>query len=104
MKIKKDFTFEKATSKLKEELSSHIKVKLKSNIINSNKKWIDVDQSIFVGIRVFFHSDGVSSITYVPSFFARMIFGGLIASLFFSSDRTKLKNKIESFLISEYYE
>jgi|TARA_B110000285_G_C15092382_1_gene599860 hypothetical protein len=104
MNIKNDFTIEKAVEKLKGELSSHIKVKLRRNVINSDKKWIDIDQNAFVGIRVSFYSDGVSTIKYVPNFFARIVFGGLISGLFHSSSRTKLKNQIESFLISEYYE
>tara|TARA_B110000211_G_scaffold224548_1_gene275719 strand:+ start:912 stop:1226 length:315 start_codon:yes stop_codon:yes gene_type:complete len=104
MNIKNDFTIEKAVEKLKGELSSHIKVELRTNVINRDKKWIDVDKNAFVGIRVSFYSDGISSISYVPNFFARMIFGGLIGGLFHSSSRTELKNKIESFLISEYYE
>ena len=104
MTIKNDFTIEKAVEKLKEELSSHITIKLRTNVLNSDKKWIDIDKNAFVGIRVSFYSDGVSSIKYVPNFFARMIFGGLISGLFHSSSRTELKNQIEAFLISEFYE
>ena len=104
MKIKSNFTIESAAEKLRKELSSHITVTVRTNIIDSNKKWLDIDKDAFVGVRVSFYSDQVSSLTYVPNFFARMFFGGLISGIFHHSSRTEFKNKIETFLNSEFYE
>ena len=74
MKIKSTFTIETAAEKLRKELSSHISVTLRKNLLNSEKKWLDIDKNSFVGVRVTFYSDQVSSVTYVPNFFARMFF------------------------------
>jgi len=104
MKIKSNFTIEAAAEKLKKELSSHIKVTVRTNLIDSNKKWLDIDKDAFVGIRVSFYSDDVSSITYVPNFFARAFFGGLISGIFHHSARSAFKKQIETFLVSEFYE
>ena len=103
MKIKNNFTIESAAEKLRKELSSHITVTIRKNIIDNNKKWLDIDKDAFVGIRVTFYSDRLISTTYVPNFFARMIFGGFIGSLFHHSERSYFKNQIESFLFSEFY-
>ena len=89
--------------KLRKELSSHITVTVRKNLIDSNKKWLDIDKDAFVGIRVTFYADGVRSTTYVPNFFARMIFGGFIGGLFHHSARSSFKRQIESFLLSEFY-
>jgi|TARA_B110000908_G_C10208941_1_gene429196 hypothetical protein len=104
MKIKNDFTIETAAEKLKKELSSHIKITVRKNVINNDKKWLDIDKDSFVGIRVSFFGDGVNCITYVPNFFARAFFGGIISGIFHHSSRTKFKKQIETFLISEFYE
>jgi hypothetical protein len=104
MKIKSNFTIESAAEKLRKELSSHITVTVRTNIIDSNKKWLDIDKDAFVGIRVSFYADGVSSLTYVPNFFARMFFGGLISGIFHHSSRAAFKKQIETFLMSEFYE
>lgn len=104
MKIKSNFTFESAAEKLRKELSSHITVTVRSNIIDSNKKWLDIDKDAFVGVRATFYPDGVRLITYVPNFFARTFFGGLISGIFHHSSRTEFKKKIEVFLNSEFYE
>ena len=104
MKIKSNFTIESAAEKLRKELSSHITVTVRKNLIDSNKKWLDIDKDSFVGIRVSFYADGVSSITYVPSFVARMFFGGLISGIFHHSARSAFKKQIETFLMSEFYE
>jgi hypothetical protein len=103
MNIKSNFTIESAAEKLRKELSSHITVTVRKNLIDSNKKWLDIDKDAFVGIRVTFYADGVRSITYVPNFFARMIFGGFIGGLFHHSARSSFKRQIESFLLSEFY-
>jgi hypothetical protein len=104
MKIKSNFTIESAAEKLRKELSSHITVTVRKNLIDSNKKWLDIDKDAFVGIRVSFYADGVGSITYVPSFVARMFFGGLISGIFHHSARSAFKKQIETFLMSEFYE
>jgi hypothetical protein len=104
MKIKSNFTIESAAEKLRKELSSHIKITVRKNLVNSDKKWLDIDKDAFVGIRVSFYADEVSSITYVPNFFARAFFGGIISGIFHHNSRAKFKNQIESFLISEFYE
>ena len=49
MKIKNDFTIETAAEKLKKELSSHIKITVRKNVINNDKKWLDIDKDSFVG-------------------------------------------------------
>ena len=104
MKIKSSFTIESAAEKLRNELSSHITVTVRSNIIDSSKKWLDIDKDAYVGIRVSFYADGVSSLTYVPNFFARMFFGGLISGVFHHSSRSAFKKQIETFIINEFYE
>jgi len=104
MKIKSTFTIEDAAAKLRQELSSHIAVIVRSNIIDNRKKWLDIDKDAFVGVRVTFFADQPSLMTYVPNFFARMFFGGLISGLFHYKARQDFKKKIESFLISEFYE
>jgi len=104
MKIKSNFTIESVAEKLRKELSSHITVTVRKNLIDSNKKWLDIDKDTFVGVRVTFYSDGVSSETYVPNFFARMFFGGIIGGIFHHRARSAFKKQIETFLNSEFYE
>ena len=104
MKIKDTFLIESAAEKLKSELSSHIKVTLRKNPLNKDKKWPDIDKGIFVGVRVTFLPDGIACFTYVPSFLARMFFGGLISGVFYYQSRKELKQRIESYLLSEFYE
>jgi hypothetical protein len=104
MKIKSNFTIESAAEKLKNELSSHINVTVRKNIVDSNKKWLDIDKDAFVGLRVTFHLDGIRSVSYIPNFFARAFFGGLISGLFYHSARSAFKKQIETFLYSEFYE
>lgn len=104
MKIKSNFTIETAAEKLRKELSTHITVTVRTYIFDSNKKWLDIDKDAFVGVKVSFYADQVSLLTYVPNFFARMFFGGLIGGIFHHSSRTEFKNKIETFLNSEFYE
>lgn len=104
MKIKSNFTIEAAAEKLRDELSSHISVTVRKNLIDSNKKWLDIDKDAFVGVRVTFYSDGVKSLTYVPNFFARMFFGGFIGGIFHHSSRSTFKKQIETFLNAEFYE
>ncbi len=48
MKIKSNFTIESAAEKLRKELSSHITVTVRKNLIDSNKKWLDIDKDAFV--------------------------------------------------------
>ncbi len=104
MKIKSDFTIESAAEILKAELSSHISVTVRKNLINSDKKWLDIDKDAFVGLRVTFYHDGISIVTYVPNFFARMFFGGIIGGIFHHNSKAAFKSQIESFLNSEFYE
>ncbi|GEM_PF-4716978 len=104
MRIKNNFTIESAASKLNSELASHIKVIVRTNLIDSNRKWLDIDKDAFVGVRVTFYADQPSLVTYVPNFFARMFFGGLISGLFHYKARQDFKKNIERFLISEFYE
>ena len=104
MKIKDGFTIESAVNKIRSDLSTHIKIVLRENLLNRNKKWIDIDKNAVVGLRVTFYSEGVLITTYVPNFFARMIFGGLIGGLFHLGARNKFKDQIESYLYSEFYE
>ena len=104
MKIKDTFTFENAAEILRKELSSHINVIVRSNILDSNKKWFDIDKSSFVGVRVTFYSDRPLVVSYVPNFFARAFFGGLISGIFHHGARSEFKRQIEQFIISEFYQ
>lgn len=104
MKIKQNFTIESAADKLKNELSSHISVSVRKNLLDSNRKWLDIDKDAFIGIRVTFYSDGVNAVTYVPNFFARAFFGGLISFIFFNRSSNAFRKQIEAFLLSEFYE
>jgi hypothetical protein len=104
MKIKSNFTIESAAEKLRNVLATNISVTLRTNIIDSNKKWLDIDKDAFVGIRVSFYNEGVLCLTYVPNFFARTFFGGLISGIFHHSSRSAFKKQIETYLIAEFYE
>lgn len=104
MKIKTNFTIESAAEKLRKELSSNITITVRKNLIDGNKKWLDIDKDAFVGVRVTFYSDKVSSVTYVPNFFARAFFGGIISGIFHYGSRANFQKQIESFLMSEFYE
>ncbi len=48
MKLKNNFSIEIAAEKLKSELSSHISVKICSNIVNRNYKWLEIEKDMFV--------------------------------------------------------
>jgi hypothetical protein len=104
MQIKSDFTIHNAVSKLRQELSSHIAVIHRTNIFDKSIQWIDVDKNAFVGVRVYFYLDQPLVTTYVPNFFARIFFGGLISGIFHHGARAEFKNQIEPFVISEFYE
>jgi hypothetical protein len=104
MKIKNTFSIERAAEELRKELSSHIKVIVRSNIIDSNKKWLDIDKDTYVGLRVTFYADQPLVNTYVPNILARAFFGRWISLIFHYRSRTEFKNQIKQFLISEFYE
>lgn len=104
MKIKSTFTIEDAAEKLKKELSSHITVTIRKNLIDSNKKWLEIDKDAYVGVKVTFYHDSVLCLSYVPNFFARAFFGGIISGIFHNSSRAKFEKAIETFLISEFYD
>lgn len=104
MKIKSTFTIEDAAEKLKKELSSQITVTIRKNLIDSNKKWLDIDKDAYVGLRVTFYHDSLSCTSYIPNLFARAFFGGLISGIFHHSSRAKFEKAIEAFLISEFYD
>jgi hypothetical protein len=104
MKIKSNFSIESAAEKLRKELSTHINVTIRKNLIDGNKKWLDIDKDAFVGVRVTFYPDGVRSVTYLPNIFARAFFGGLIGGIFHHNSRAKFQKQIESFLLTEFYD
>jgi hypothetical protein len=104
MKLKSNFIIEAAAEKLKKELFTYIAVTVRSNIIDSNKKWLDVDKDTFVGVRVTFYAEHPLLITYVPNFAARVFFGGIVSGVFHHSARNDFKKQIETFLILEFYE
>ncbi len=102
MKLKNNFSIEIAAEKLKSELSSHISVKICSNIVNRNYKWLEIEKDMFVGVKVYFFENQIKSVGIVPNFFARMMFGGL-GRLFHLGSRSKFQKQIEDFLIDEFY-
>jgi hypothetical protein len=104
MQIKNNFTFESAVEKLRKELSTHITVTIRKNLIDGDKKWLEIDKDAFVGVRVTFYPDGVNAVSYVPNFFARAFFGGIIGGIFHHNSRADFKKQIELFLMSEFYE
>jgi hypothetical protein len=103
MKIKPQFTIHQAVEVLRHELSSHIKVIPRKNIFDKSLQWIDVDKNAFVGVRVYFYLDQPLVDTYVPNFFARMFFGGLISGIFHHAARSEFKDQIERFIKTEFY-
>lgn len=104
MKLKQGVTLSSVQKKLKKELSSHINVKLRSNPINKNVKWIEVNKDSFVGVRIFLKDNELRLGTNIPSFFARVFFGGIISGIFHSGSRRDFKQKIDDFLVSEFYD
>jgi hypothetical protein len=104
MKIKDNFTIESAAEVLKRELSSYIKVTVRTNLLDSEKKWIDIEKDSFVGLRVTFHYEGIDCRTFVPGFFARMFFGGIISGIFHHNSRNDFKKQVGEFIISKFYE
>ncbi len=104
MKLKQDVTLTGVQEKLRKELSSHINVKLCSNPINKNLKWIEANKDSFVGVRIFLKDNDLRLDTHIPGFFARAFFGGIISGIFHHGSRRDFKQKISDFLISEFYE
>lgn len=104
MKLKQGVTLTSVQEKLRNELSSHINVKLCSNPINKNLKWIEANKDSFVGVRIFLKDNDLRIAKHIPGFFARAFFGGIISGIFHHGLRRDFKQKITDFLISEFYE
>lgn len=104
MKLKQGVTLVSVQETLRKELSSHINVKLCSNPINKNVKWIEANKDSFVGVRIFLKDNELRLDTHIPGFFARMFFGGIISGIFHSGSRRAFKQKINDFLLSEFYD
>ncbi|MDG1714817.1 hypothetical protein [Lacinutrix sp.] len=104
MKLKQNVTLEIVQEKLRKELSSHIAVKSRSNPINKKVLWIEANKDSFVGIKIFLRNDELRLDTHIPSFVARMFFGGLISGIFHHGSRRDFKQKIADFLVSEFYD
>lgn len=104
MKLKEGVTLASVQEKLRKELSSHINVKLRSNPINKNVKWIEVNKDSFVGVRIFLSDNELRLDSHIPGFFARAFFGGIISGIFHFGSRRDFKQKIADFLVSEFYD
>ena len=103
MEIKRNFTIETAAETLRKELSTHISVVVRSNIIDNNKKWIEINKDAFVGVRVTFNHDGPILAPYLPNTIARAAFGGIVSGIFHHKARNEFKKQIATFLIAEFY-
>ena len=104
MKLKQNITLESVQEKLRNELSSHIKVKIRSNPIYKNVKWIEANKDSFIGVKIFLKDNELRLDTHIPGFFARAFFGGIISGIFHSGSRRDFKQKIADFMVSEFYD
>ena len=104
MRLKENTTYEKVQEKLREKLSSHIKVKLRTNPIYKNLKWIEVNKDSFVGLKIFLRDNELLVDTHTPGFIARAFFGGIVSGLFYYQSRKNFEQTIADFLVSEFYE
>jgi hypothetical protein len=101
--LKDNFTIERAEFFLKSSLPFQVNVTIRKNLLDSNKKWLDVDKDSFVGVRVSFYSDRPLVNSYVPNFAARAFFGGLITGVFHHGSRNQFEKQVEKLLLSEFY-
>ncbi len=104
LKIKPNINLEVIFDRLNTKLSSHIRVKINSNPIIKNAKWIEVKKDEFVGVKILFKNNNIYLDSYIPNYLAKYIFGGIISGLFNHSSRRDFKQKIENFVITEFYE
>lgn len=102
--LKENFSIERADLFLKNNLPFPVSITIRSNLLDSNRKWLDVDKDYFVGVRVSFFSDKPIVNSYVPNFFARAFFGGLISGVFHHSARNQFEKQVKSLLLNEFYE
>jgi hypothetical protein len=102
--LQENFTIERAEFFLKSSLPFRVKVTIRKNLLDSNKKWLDVDKDSFVGVRVSFYSDKPLVNSYVPNFVARAFFGGLITGIFHHGARNQFEKQVEGLLLNEFYE
>lgn len=96
-------TLDDVLIKLKEELSSHISVKIKSNPFNSKITWIEIKRSPFYGIKIFIYDNEVIINGFVPNFFWRAIGGGLLGSIFYYYSHKEFRNQIKNFITLNFY-
>jgi len=104
MNLKNNFTFDSAAEKLRKNLPSNVSVILRSNLLDSKKKWFDIDKDMFVGVRVTFYGHAPIIDTYVPNILARSFSSGLISGIFHNKARNEFKKQIATIIISEFYE
>lgn len=87
---------------LKNNLSSHLTVTLKQNILFGNE-YIEVKKNSFVGLKIFISDETVRVDSFIPGILARGFFGGIISGVFHSGDRADLQNKIINYLNDKYF-
>lgn len=104
MKLKEHTTLESVCTKLQQELSSHISVKIKNNPLNKEIRWIEVNKDAFVGVKIFLKDNQLLIDGEIPNFFAKAFFGGIISGAFHSGARRDFKRMIGDFLVSEFYD
>ena len=104
MKLKQNITLELVQDKLRNELSSHISVKICSNPFNKKIKWVEANKDSFVGVKIFLNNEELLLDTHTPSFLAKTSFGGIISLIFYNHSRRDFKQKISTFLVSEFYD
>lgn len=102
--LKENFTIERAEFFLKSSLPFPVNVTIRKNLLDSNKKWLDVDKDSFVGVRVSFYSDKPLVNSYVPNFVARTFFGGLVTGVFHHGARNQFEKQVERLILNEFYE
>jgi cell fate (sporulation/competence/biofilm development) regulator YlbF (YheA/YmcA/DUF963 family) len=104
LKLKPNINLEIILDRLNKKLSSHISVKINSNPLFNNTKWIEVRKNEFVGVKIFYKNNGIYLDTFIPNYLAKSLFGGIISGIFHHSSRKDFKRKIENFIITEFYE
>ena len=87
---------------LKNNLSSHLSISLKKNVLYGSE-YIQITKNSFVGLKIYFTDENVCVDTFIPGLFARAFFGGIIGGMFHSGERADFHEKIINYLNDKYF-
>jgi len=103
MRLNSGVTLEMVRDNLMQALSSHIAIKIVNNSLVKNSRWIEVNKEAFVGVRIFLKDEHILIAEHTPSFFAKVLSGGIVNEAIHRGARREFKNQITSYLIREFY-